>query len=113
MKKQFITEAARMQKLAGIIKENNNAPSDKDQIDAILSVDKNSELEPFIKPVKFMLDQAFAEDVDASTIEEEATQEMDFQLERASDLQIEGYKDLRLIFAKVKAILMNMEPFNK
>jgi len=99
--KTQINEIKRMQQLAGIITENEQS-SVKDQIDAILSTDINSELDTFIKPVKFVLDQAFAEDVDMYTIEEEAKQEMEYQLERSKN-----NKDLRLIFARIESILSN------
>ena len=109
MKKQ-INEIRRMQQLAGLIKENQQSPA-KDQIDAILSTSINPELSTFIQPVKFMLDQAFAEDIDILTIEEEAKQEMEFQLERANNFQLgnntDQYKNLRSIFAKIEAILSN------
>lgn len=49
-----------------------------------------------------MLSQVFAEDLDIMTIESEAKQEMEYQLERANN-----DKDLRLIFAKIQAILFN------
>jgi hypothetical protein len=99
--KTQINEIKRMQHLAGIIVENEQS-SVKDQIDAILSTDINSELDTFIKPVKFVLDQAFAEDIDIYTIEEEAKQEMEYQLERSKN-----NKDLRLIFARIESILSN------
>jgi len=99
--KQSINEIKRMQQLAGLLNENQQSPV-KDQIDAVLSTSINPKLSTFIQPVKFMLDQAFAEDVDIDTILEEITQEMEFQLERA-----DYNKDLRLIFAKVQAILNN------
>jgi hypothetical protein len=91
----------RMQQLAGIIVENEQLQV-KDQINNILSTDINPELDTFIKPVKFILDQAFAEDVDIYTIEEEAKQEMEYQLERSKN-----NKDLRLIFARIESILSN------
>jgi hypothetical protein len=104
-----LNEIKRMQHLAGIIVENEQS-SVKDQIDAILSTDINSELDTFIKPVKFVLDQAFAEDIDIYTIEEEAKQEMEYQLEKI-EYQLErnskNNKDLRLIFAKIESILSN------
>ena len=99
--KTQINEIKRIQHLAGIIVENEQS-SVKDQIDAILSTDINSELDTFIKPVKFVLDQAFAEDIDIYTIEEEAKQEMEYQLERSKN-----NKDLRLIFARIESILSN------
>jgi hypothetical protein len=49
-----------------------------------------------------MLSQSFAEDVDLFTIYEEVKDEMEFQLERANN-----NKDLRLIFAKIEAMLLN------
>ena len=99
--KTQINEIKRMQQLAGIIVENEQLQV-KDQINNILSTDINPELDTFIKPVKFILDQAFAEDVDMYTIEEEAKQEMEYQLERSKN-----NKDLRLIFARIKSILSN------
>ena len=80
----------------------------KEKIDSILSSNTNEELNSFIKPVKFMLDQAFAEDVDIEMIEYEATKEMEFQLERSEmSNNKNNYKELRLIFAKIKAIFSN------
>ena len=99
--KTQINEIKRMQQLAGIIVENEQLQV-KDQINNILSTDINPELDTFIKPVKFILDQAFAEDVDMYTIEEEAKQEMEYQLERSKN-----NKDLRLIFARTGSILSN------
>ena len=99
--KTQINEIKRMQQLAGIIVENEQLQV-KDQINNILSTDINPELDTFIKPVKFILDQAFAEDVDMYTIEEEAKQEMEYQLERSKN-----NKDLRLIFARIESILSN------
>ena len=96
-----LNEIKRMQHLAGIIVENEQLQV-KDQINNILSTDINPELDTFIKPVKFILDQAFAEDVDMYTIEEEAKQEMEYQLERSKN-----NKDLRLIFARIESILSN------
>ena len=99
--KTQINEIKRMQQLDGIIVENEQLQV-KDQINNILSTDINPELDTFIKPVKFILDQAFAEDVDMYTIEEEAKQEMEYQLERSKN-----NKDLRLIFARIESILSN------
>ena len=99
--KTQINEIKRMQQLAGIIVENEQLQV-KDQINNILSTDINPELDTFIKPVKFILDQAFSEDVDMYTIEEEAKQEMEYQLERSKN-----NKDLRLIFARIESILSN------
>ena len=99
--KTQINEIKRMQQLAGIIVENEQLQV-KDQINNILSTDINPELDTFIKPVKFILDQAFAEDVDMYTIEEEAKQEMEYQLERSKN-----NKDLRLIFDRIESILSN------
>jgi hypothetical protein len=99
--KEQINEIKRMQQLAGLITENEQL-SVKDQVDTVLSADINPELDTFIQPVKFMLDQAFAEDVDIYTIEEEVKQEMEFQLERSNN-----NKDLRLIFAKIESALLN------
>ena len=99
--KTQINEIKRMQQLAGIIVENEQLQV-KDQINNILSTDINPELDTFIKPVKFILDQAFLEDVDMYTIEEEAKQEMEYQLERSKN-----NKDLRLIFARIESILSN------
>jgi hypothetical protein len=111
MKKQ-INEIHRMQQLAGLLKENEQ-PSTKDLIDAVLALaaNNNPKLNTYIQPVKFMLDQAFAEDVNILTIEEEAKQEMEFQLKRANNFQLgnntDQYKNLRPIFAKIEAILSN------
>ena len=99
--KTQINEIKRMQQLAGIIVENEQLQV-KDQINNILSTDINPKLDTFIKPVKFILDQAFSEDVDMYTIEEEAKQEMEYQLERSKN-----NKDLRLIFARIESILSN------
>jgi hypothetical protein len=80
----------------------------KEKIDSILSSNTNEELNRFIKPVKFMLDQAFAEDVDIEMIEYEATKEMEFQLQMSEmSNNKNNYKELRLIFAKIKAIFNN------
>ena len=103
MKQTLNEQFIRMQKLAGIITENKQS-SVKDQVDAILSTNINPKLDTFIQPVKFILDQAFAEDIDIYTILEEAKQEMEFQLERANN-----NKDLSLIFAKIEALLNNEE----
>jgi hypothetical protein len=98
MSKHIISEEfKRMQKLAGLINENISSAQDK--INTILS-NANPELDTFIQPVKFMIDQSFSEDVDINIIWEEAKAEMEYQLERAND-----NKDLRLIFAKIEAIL--------
>jgi hypothetical protein len=108
--KQSINEIKRMQQLAGLLNENQQSPV-KDQIDAVLSTSINPKLSTFIQPVKFMLDQAFAEDVDIFKIQEEAEQEMEFQLERANKFQLgsntDQNKNLRSIFAKIQAILDN------
>ena len=99
MKKQILNEEfKRMQKLAGILNENMSLLQDK--INTFLSSNTNPELDTFIQPVKFMIDQSFSEDADINTIWEEAKTEMEFQLERANN-----NKDLRLIFAKVEAML--------
>jgi len=103
MKQPLNEQFIRMQKIAGIITENKQS-SVKDQVDAILSTNINPKLNTFIQPVKFKLDQAFAEDIDIYTILEEAKQEMEFQLERANN-----NKDLSLIFAKIEALLNNEE----
>jgi hypothetical protein len=76
----------------------------EEQVFDILASNMNPKLNTFIQPVEFMLDQAFAEDVNISTILEEVKPEMEFQLERANN-----NKDLRLIFAKIEAILINNE----
>ena len=73
----------------------------QDKINAVLS-NTDPKLNTFIQPVKFMLSQSFAEDVDLFTIYEEVKDEMEFQLERANN-----NKDLRLIFAKIEAMLLN------
>ncbi len=110
MKKQLINEAFRLQQLAGIMPINSlneNTPGSDSLIDTInniLSTNINPELDTFIKPVKFKLEQAFAEGDDISTILEEVKQEMEYQIERANN-----NKDLRLIFAKIEAILSNEE----
>jgi hypothetical protein len=100
MKKQ-INEAKRFQKLAGLLNENEQS-STEEQVFDVLASNMNPELNTFIQPVEFMLDQAFGENVDISTILEEVKREMEFQLERSNN-----NKDLRLIFAKVEAILSN------
>ena len=74
----------------------------QDKINAVLSSNTNPELDTFIQPVKVMLSQSFAEDVDLFTIYEEVKDEMEYQLERAN-----YNKDLRLIFAKIEAMLLN------
>lgn len=74
----------------------------QDKINTILSSNTDPKLNTFIQPVKFMLSQSFAEDVDLFTIYEEIKDEMEYQLERAN-----GSKDLRLLFAKVEAMLLN------
>ena len=80
----------------------------KEKIDSVLSSNTNEELNRFINPVKFMLEQAFAEDVDIEMIEYEATKEMGFQLEMSEmSNNKNNYKELRLIFAKIKAIFNN------
>jgi hypothetical protein len=80
----------------------------KEKIDSVLSSNTNEELNRFINPVKFMLEQAFAEDVDIEMIEYEATKEMEFQLEMSEmSNNKNNYKELRLIFAKIKAIFNN------
>ena len=99
--KQQINEVKRFQKLAGLINENEQS-SVEEQVFDVLASNMNPELNTFIQPVEFMLDQAFAENVNIDTILEEVKQEMDFQLERANN-----NKDLRLVFAKVEAILSN------
>jgi CO dehydrogenase/acetyl-CoA synthase beta subunit len=74
----------------------------QDKINTILSSNTDPKLNTFIQPVKFMLSQSFAEDVDLFTIYTEVKDEMEFQLERANN-----NKDLRLIFAKIEAMLYN------
>jgi hypothetical protein len=108
--KKLINEAFRLQQLAGIMPINSlneNTPeldTPMGTINNILSSNKNPKLDIFIKPVKFKLEQAFAEGDDISTILEEVKQEMEYQIERANN-----NKDLRLIFAKIEAILSNEE----
>jgi hypothetical protein len=86
-----------MQKLAGILNENMSL---QNKINTLLSSNTNPELNTFIQPVKFMIDQSFSEDVDINIIWEEAKAEMEYQLERANNNE-----DLRSIFAEVEAML--------
>jgi hypothetical protein len=74
----------------------------QEKINNILSSNKNTELNTFIKPVDFILNQAFAEDVDIDTIQHEVEKEIEFQIERSN-----YNKELRLIFAKIIVILKN------
>ena len=98
MSKQIISEEfKRMQKLAGILNENMSL---QNKINTLLSSNTNPELNTFIQPVKFMIDQSFSEDVDINIIWEEAKAEMEYQLERANNNE-----DLRSIFAEVEAML--------
>ena len=117
--KQPINEIKRMQQLAGLLKETaleeDNRPKLQQAIDAVLATDVNSKLDTYIKPVKFILDQGFAEDAAIDDLEIEVKQEMEYQLGRADnkvrntgDISDEmNYKNLRLIFAKIEAILGN------
>jgi hypothetical protein len=86
-----------MQKLAGILNENMSL---QNKINTLLSSNTNPELNTFIQPVKFMIDQSFSEDVDINIIWEEAKAEMEYQLKRANNNE-----DLRSIFAKVEIML--------
>jgi len=98
MSKQIISEEfKRMQKLAGILNENMSL---QNKINTLLSSNTNPELNTFIQPVKFMIDQSFSEDVDINIIWEEAKAEMEYQLKRANNNE-----DLRSIFAKVEIML--------
>ena len=74
----------------------------QDKINAVLSSNADPKLNTFIQPVKFMLSQSFAEDIDLFTIYTEVKDEMKYQLERANN-----NKDLRLLFAKIESMLFN------